>query len=130
MVSRSHLLTLSPRALDQPAGGRGRPKDNELAPSTNDTEDQVRQRAFELWEQGGRPDDYETELVLAPGEAFPSMEPVTVGDSENNPDQGSLRKPRIDDGVDRKPSRMRTADPRLPAGARSVEVLDRRMECE
>ena len=35
-----------------------------MAPSTNDTEDQVRQRAFELWEQRGRPEGYEAEFWL------------------------------------------------------------------
>jgi len=35
-----------------------------MAPSTNDTEDQVRQRAFELWQQGGRPKGYEAEFWL------------------------------------------------------------------
>jgi len=35
-----------------------------MAPSTNDTEDQVRQGAFELWQQGGRPKGYEAEFWL------------------------------------------------------------------
>jgi len=35
-----------------------------MEPSTNDTEDQIRQRAFELWEQRGRPEGYETEFWL------------------------------------------------------------------
>ena len=35
-----------------------------MEPSTNDTEDQIRHRAFELWEQRGRPEGYETEFWL------------------------------------------------------------------
>jgi hypothetical protein len=41
-----------------------RTKDNKMEPSTNDAEDQVRRRAFELWEQRGRPEGYEVELWL------------------------------------------------------------------
>jgi hypothetical protein len=37
-------------------------KDNEMEPNTNDIEDRVRQRAFELWEQRGRPEGYEAEF--------------------------------------------------------------------
>jgi Protein of unknown function (DUF2934) len=39
-------------------------KDTEMEPGTNITEDQVRQRAFELWEKRGRPEGYETEFWL------------------------------------------------------------------
>jgi hypothetical protein len=35
-----------------------------MEPSTNDTENQIRQRAFELWEHRGRPEGYETEFWL------------------------------------------------------------------
>jgi Protein of unknown function (DUF2934) len=37
-------------------------KDNEMEPNTNDIEDRVRQRAFKLWGQRGRPEGYEVEF--------------------------------------------------------------------
>ena len=37
---------------------------HEMEPSTNITEDQVRQRAFELWEKRGRPKGHEVEFWL------------------------------------------------------------------
>ena len=35
-----------------------------MRPSTNDTEDRVRQRAYELWEQHGRSEGHEAEFWL------------------------------------------------------------------
>jgi hypothetical protein len=36
-------------------------KDTDMEPSVNVTQDQVRRRAFELWEQHGRREGYEAE---------------------------------------------------------------------
>lgn len=36
----------------------------QMAPTTNDTEDRVRRRALELWEQHGSPEGYEEEFWL------------------------------------------------------------------
>ena len=35
-----------------------------MTPNTNVTEDEIRRRAFELWEQRGRPEGYESEFWL------------------------------------------------------------------
>jgi hypothetical protein len=37
-------------------------KDSEMQPSTNDALDLVKQRAYELWEQQGRPEGYDMEF--------------------------------------------------------------------
>lgn len=39
-------------------------KDADMEPSTNDIENQVRQRAYELWEQHGRSKSHEAEFWL------------------------------------------------------------------
>ncbi len=39
-------------------------EDHNLTPNTNVTEDEIRRRAFELWEQRGRPEGYESEFWL------------------------------------------------------------------
>jgi hypothetical protein len=52
-----------PRSRMYAPGDKQR-KDAEMEPSTNGTENQVRQRAYELWEQHGRSEGHEAEFWL------------------------------------------------------------------
>jgi hypothetical protein len=52
-----------PRSGTYAQGDKQR-KDTEMKPSTNGTEGQVRQRAYELWEHHGRSEGHETEFWL------------------------------------------------------------------
>jgi hypothetical protein len=46
------------------APGHEQRKDTEMKPSTNGAENQVRQRAYQLWEQHGRLEGHEAEFWL------------------------------------------------------------------